>query len=364
MIVVGSFARDLLLNGDMDLNRDIDIWVGENETHPESLFGSKRLDVSVMPAKVMELLSGYSLEFHGVSFADLDALLTIKASHLEYDINWKKHSADFINLRRYGLELIPELLDALRAYWKELHGSSKSKLSLYKTKDEFFDDFVPKRFDHDYLHELVAKPNRPVYEGCLKEGQEVLIDRGKFDELDFDQQVRMFKEEVAVIALERWLLNPKCGITIGNAWHRSLHKTVTALTKGWASQFIVDNLLEFVNNPLYSEIKSTLEDLKMAGEFLTHDELNSKVVAGFEAAGLELHDTPYLDEYLYGLDGVVEVVHSESGSYGDAFNVLKIFGDPNLYRVDYYESSYSGVDAYNARIKIVEPKKVMVTVYE
>lgn len=123
--------------------------------------------------------------------------------------------------------------------------------------------FESLEFPHDYLHELVAYPNRPVYERCLRENQEVLIDKDKFFAMPFEDQVRMFREEITVIAAERWVLNPKLEGRV--SWYRahmfSVRKTVTTLTKGWASRFLVENIEHFVK-PEWSYWKHLLNTLE------------------------------------------------------------------------------------------------------
>ena len=74
------------------------------------------------------------------------------------------------------------------------------------------------------------------------------IDYNKFLSLPFEHQVKMFREEINVIATERWLLPTKSSgkITFQEAYLKSLHKTVTALTKNWASRFMCENVEEFI----------------------------------------------------------------------------------------------------------------------
>ena len=124
--------------------------------------------------------------------ASLNDLLTIKLSHLLYDIFWHKHLNDYLVFKKHSATVNNGLYEFLQEYWKEVHGN-KTNLSLYKTKDVFFDDFVKKEYDHDYLHELVAFPHNPVYSVCLKDGQDVMIDKEKFFSLPFEQQVKMVK---------------------------------------------------------------------------------------------------------------------------------------------------------------------------
>lgn len=229
--------------------KDVDIWLREGTELPEK---QPNIEYSYIPNEIMDM-------FGGVSYATIDHILTIKLSHLEYDIKWWKHVKDVEFLIQRGARVNNKILNVLREHWKTVHGSSKNKLSLYKTKEEFFDDFVVKKYDHDWLHRQVAFNKQPVYETVLKDGQEVMIDKEKFDRLSFWSKVRMFKEEVAVIALERYLLNDDCAISsVPVAWVMALRKTVTALTKGWASRFMVDNLIHFLD-PLPEVLRLFLE---------------------------------------------------------------------------------------------------------
>lgn len=247
-IIVGSTAARYH-GARFDRKTDIDIWsdgTKDDITVPDAA----KLDWSFMPTEVLQRFSVDSLES---GHATLDDLMTIKMSHLPFDIFWRKHLNDYLVLKiKYNCKKNEELFKSLRDYWKNFH--TKSNLSLYKTKDEFFDDYVTKKIDHDELHRLIAHPLRPVYESCLKDGHEVAIDKNKFDELSFSSKIRMFREEVTVIACERWLLNEKCDITFNQAYRRALHKTVTALTKGWASEFMVEHIEHFLS-PCKDDIK-------------------------------------------------------------------------------------------------------------
>ena len=101
-----------------------------------------------------------------------------------------------------------------------------------------------------------------MYTKCLKQGEEVLIDKSLFDKLTFEEQVRMFREEITVIAIERFLVNPntKGKYSWVQAYMMSLKKTITQLTKNWATDFIVLNLEHFVK-PDYSMFKHALKQV-------------------------------------------------------------------------------------------------------
>ena len=233
-ILVGSSAAKVHLPFFREA-KDIDAWCREKIWD---------IDCSVMPPEIFKLMEHNSLVNRCASLNDL---LTIKLSHLPYDIQWKKHLNDYLVFKKHGAQINQALYVALQQHWESVHGN-KSFLSLYRTKDNFFDDYVEKEQEHDYLHELVAYPDKPVYSRCLQEGQEVMIDWDKFLAIPFEQQVKMFREEINVIATERWLLPTKDSgkITFREAYSKSLHKTVTALTKGKASRFLCENIEEFI----------------------------------------------------------------------------------------------------------------------
>ena len=235
-VLVGSNAARLWIP-EFRIGKDIDWWSTE-------VVDGENFDTCVIPQNILKLVEEGSL-IGGV--ATLNDLLTIKLSHLSYDILWKKHLNDYLVFKKHGAQINQGLYIALQEYWKEVHGN-KNFLSLYKTKDKFFDDYVVKEQEHDHLHELVSYPNNPIYTLCLKDGEDVAIDYKKFLSLTFEQRVRMFREEVNVIATERWLIPTKDSgkITFREAYSKSLHKTVTALTKGWASQFMCENIEEFI----------------------------------------------------------------------------------------------------------------------
>lgn len=235
---------------------DTDVWTDQSFTKQPGY------DYKLIPTDILELVEcNFIVDRQPV--ASLNSLYTIKCSHLGWDNpNWNKHKLDLLHLKHLGCVLNQPLYDALVAFWTTELGD-KSFLSLSKSKQDFFTDNVPYVFDHDWLHEQVSYPAEPVYKQCLVDGADVLIDRAKFNSMDFEQQVRMFREEITVIAIERWLVNPavKGKWSWVQAYMKALKKTVTTLTKGWATEFIVMNMEYFVK-PEYKYFKYALEATK------------------------------------------------------------------------------------------------------
>ncbi|MCB1712120.1 MAG: hypothetical protein KDH96_06495 [Candidatus Riesia sp.] len=196
-----------------------------------------RNDIIRLPQNIIDILPVEN------DYLTLDGVFTLKCSHMGWDIKWNKHKKDVLFLKQYGCQIIPSLYKQLVNFWKTEH-KNKPYLSLYKTKQEFFDDYVPHFYDHDYLHELVAYPNIPIYTKCLKDNEEVAICIHKFNNLCIEEQLKMFKEEICVIALERWIVNEqiKNPVSLFKAYKLALHKTITSLTKNWACDFIIQNI--------------------------------------------------------------------------------------------------------------------------
>lgn len=377
MIIIGSTAMQY--HGCATRKpKDIDVMIDEES---ENISG---FDCIRVPKHILEMIP------HSNRFATPDAIYTIKCSHLGWDIKWQKHKNDVIVMKRLqNLKLIPELYETLVKYWKEINGN-KPFLSMNKNKGEFFNDHVTYVYDHDYLHELVAYPNAPVYTHCLKDNADVAIDKDKFFALPFEQQLRMFKEEISVIAAERWLIPPK---VIGKyhwrqAYSFALQKTVTALTKNWATDFLIKNLEYFVK-PEYAYFEHLFNTLK-EGEIIMSKkvpsgkakEIRNNILA--EYAKKDSHRFWYIDEY--NEDGTIDF--DSNSCLWDELTELSTFGDfkrieqegggegegeychfvfswkGQLYKLVYSYYSHEGCNFDGCDLYEVEAKEKVITVYE
>lgn len=249
-IIIGTSAllyHGIKLRGDKAKDNDI-LFLGnrgerdkkENddvvEFHNEDLFN--------------ELLSNFS-SFDKDSnkyYLNPVGVLTLKMSHLGYDIFWNKHYIDCFKLKNhFDISFDEDLLDKLISYWDE-NREEKRRLSLMKSSKSFFDDNVVKVIHHDIIHEYVAHPNKPVYKENLKDGQEVQIDMNKFFAMPIERQVKQLQEEMHVIAIERWLVNPDISgkVSQAAAFFMAMRKTFTTLTKGKTTRFLIKNFDKFV----------------------------------------------------------------------------------------------------------------------
>lgn len=184
----------------------------------------------------------------------------------------------------------------------------------------------------------------------------------------------MFREEIATIALERWCIPSKGRISWYRAHIYAVRKTITTLTKGWATEFILMNLRMFIvpHYEYYKNAYTTLKELhKMTTDLTIFNYIKS------ESAFTESMDTLiYLlsENEIYG-DKFREVLHllgyrhieQVGGGEGGSEYCYAVFEiDGILYKTEYRYYSYNGheYDGISNTIKIVTPKEKTITVYE
>ena len=223
---------------------DVDALRGEYDPYPitESISAGGQTYMVLPNADVYRHLS-FAPYFDFPHVATPDELYTIKVSHSFWELpnrSWSKHMADLLFLKRKGAKLIPDLYAALYKVWEEKHG--RKKVNLQMEADDFFRDAVKRVYDHDSLHRSVAyTPGKPLYESILSEDRSVAMDMAKLKALPYDDQVRLFREEIYATALERKLVPTNYAISPGAAYIWALRRTITSLTKGWSALFIVEN---------------------------------------------------------------------------------------------------------------------------
>lgn len=174
--------------------------------------------------------------------ASLNELYTIKISHIFWDINWAKHSYDILNMQTNGAEVIPELFDILYKIWEEKHGPKKAKLNVMA--EDFFKNTITRIYDHDSIHASVAYYDEPLFNKILADGEQVKVDQNKFDNMSFEDKLKLVREEVYATALERLVIPSDYTHSPRGAYLWALKKTITSFSKGWFPYFIVTNLVE------------------------------------------------------------------------------------------------------------------------
>lgn len=180
----------------------------------------------------------------------LKGLMLIKRSHLWRDWQWDKHIVQYYHwIKKYctdkkqrSLPLTKEDLEFLKKRTKltqEAYGDFTP--SLDKSPKDFFDDYVTKIYDHDFLHELVAFENKPLYLSLQKDPKAtVFCSKSLWNTLTPIQQNRCVAEEAFVIALERFVLS-NWDYPTKLAYYNALKKICTTLTRGFFRDHAIDN---------------------------------------------------------------------------------------------------------------------------
>lgn len=197
-----------------------------------------------------KLLKNYSMEryatgavVNGFNVVALKGLFIIKRSHLWRDLSFGKHIAHFhkyLNSHRGELDkgdwvVYKERLLATQVEFPRKH--PRLNVSVI----EFFDDYVTKKYDHDYLHELLAYEDKPMYSRLQRDTTKAWCEKDLWDSLTQLQKVQCVAEETQVIAVERFMVPNNWGYIPRLAYMKSLEKVCTTLTSGWFRDFAIDN---------------------------------------------------------------------------------------------------------------------------
>jgi hypothetical protein len=138
-----------------------------------------------------------------------------------------------------NVQFLPELFDILYPVWEEWYGKKKAKLNV--SAEDFFNNKVLRIYDHDSIHRSIAYYDRPLYERILADGQDVMVDKAKFDCMPYDDKLKLVREEVYATALERQIIPSEYKMSPRAAYSWALRKTITDFSKGWFPKFIVLN---------------------------------------------------------------------------------------------------------------------------
>jgi hypothetical protein len=186
----------------------------------------------------------------------LPGLAMIKRSHLWRDLNWDKHITQYhLHLKEHlpKDEYSKNLLLRRMRLTKEAYPQGNPKLN--QSNKDFFDDAVKKKYDHDWLHELAAHYDRPLYERMKNPDKlgEAWCERDMWEDFPHEDKVKTVQEEAYVIATERFLIPNNFKYSKKLAYFTAVKKICTTLTSGWFRDFAIDNWKEIIDS--YSDTK-------------------------------------------------------------------------------------------------------------
>lgn len=173
----------------------------------------------------------------GQKYIDPDLLLTLKMSHLFFDIRWDKHMWDVQFLLEQGCKYDINIMMGQFEYWAGFQKRYK-RSDLEMTKEKFFTNAVNyDEHEHDYLHTLITPT--PAYQKILVDGEDVEISEDKFNALSFEEQLDVVREEVYVMAYERY--KDKHFLV---AYSKMLKKFIRQHAPVWMFPFVVENYIK------------------------------------------------------------------------------------------------------------------------
>lgn len=188
------------------------------------------------------------VDFNGIPLQVVSpiGLAIIKRSHLHREFNFDKHIAQYhfhlVQYRRFFTADDEVILKNRTEATKREFFVQHPRLNV--AVPEFFDDAVPKVYEHDYLHELMAYQDKPLYTRLQEDSSRAWCSRDLWDGLTHEERVLCVAEEVQVIALERFLIPRDWNYVPRAAYIKALHKVCTTLTSGYFRDFAIDNYPE------------------------------------------------------------------------------------------------------------------------
>lgn len=191
-----------------------------------------------------------------VLVCDLVSLSLLKRSHLWRDINWNRHmwmyQTHLAKHEKYWTYSDSIFLDNRIRLTMEKYPQGNPKLN--QTNEGFFDDAVDKKFDHDWLHELVAFTGQPMYTKLKDDNKKFLAwcERDLWEKLSYMEKLTCVAEEAHVISCERFMIPNDWRFSPLRAYKMSLKKVCTTLCSGWFRDFAIDNYMRVLN--MYSPI--------------------------------------------------------------------------------------------------------------
>ena len=172
-----------------------------------------------------------------------NVMYTLKISHIFWNIKRSKHLYDISFLKEKGCVLIPELFNELFSFWESKHGKRNTP-KFDSTYEEFFDDFVDHKINHDDIHHALCP--EPSFKKILKGNGTVDICENKFNNLTYNEKLEVIKEECSVLVFERYYVQGKFRKHYKVYYSEMLNKLLQNLSPIWMALFIAENYKELL----------------------------------------------------------------------------------------------------------------------
>ena len=254
-----------------DTPRDKDIICEDPSAEPEGFDTIHPTDADqkwIFSGALSSHLSSYEGVIEGLEGEDVlvpsEALHAhIYRSHLtSFRKAWWKHYKTF-HAKGFAKICAENEDENLAAYLKEREREYR-KLSKTRSwtlkgmaKEDFFGTNVKYYQEHDSVHVAIAfEPETPAYTYMQNSGDEVECRRELWGAMTQEQRLNSVKEEMAVIAIERFIAplyfeDDFKRVNLVKALRGAAYKLNTTLSSGWFRRFVVQNGYQAYNELLY-----------------------------------------------------------------------------------------------------------------
>jgi hypothetical protein len=176
-------------------------------------------------------------------------LAIVKRSHLWRDRKFEKHMTQYnMHLKTYRAFFTDKDEEVLNKRIKfTMSAYPQGNPNLMQTVEGFFDDAVTKKYNHDYLHELFAYHEEPLYKKLQKDSSLAWCDKNLWYNLSHADKLRCIAEEAYVISTERFLVPRDWSTPAKLAFYKSVNKICTTLCSGWFRDYAIDNYIEVLD---------------------------------------------------------------------------------------------------------------------
>lgn len=170
-------------------------------------------------------------------------LALIKRSHLWRDLSFGKHITHYNKYLKVHLDNANEHeLDYLKRRTEEtkkLYPAYSPNLN--QSVQDFFDDGVKKKYEHDYLHKLFAYTDVPMYTRLQTDPSKAWCKKELWDGLTLIEKNQCVAEECYVIAAERYMIPANWEFNHKIAYNRALEKVCTTLCSGYFRDHAIEH---------------------------------------------------------------------------------------------------------------------------
>lgn len=246
-VLIGSRAlafwvKEFPLKADADWDVISDSPIEGTEWHDPEFLNNRAMAEEFHSFSRVKLPDG--VEVYVMSLA---GLAIIKRSHLWRDLSFQKHITHYHKHLKYHLFSwqgnLPFLEDRIRLT-KEAFPQGNPNLN--QMNADFFKDAVTKKYDHDWLHELFAYGDRPLYTRMQPDPAKAWCDKKGWDIFTHTERLNCIAEEAFVIATERFMVPNKWNYDSKRAFLKAVDKICTTLCSGWFRDYAIDNYPEVV----------------------------------------------------------------------------------------------------------------------